>query len=122
MNIFITEDERLIAEDLKYTLQSKGFNVIGIAASGEDALEQCNCCRPDLVIMDIILEGEINGIETARILYEKHNIPIIYMSANSDEKTMRMVNDTVNFGFINKPFVESQLDEIMQKVRTQKIN
>lgn len=117
MNIFITEDERLIAEDLRYTLQSKGFNVIGTATSGEDALEQCNCCKPDLVIMDIILEGEISGIETARMLYEKYGIPVIFMSANSDERTMREVENIKNYGFINKPFTESELDEIMIRIR-----
>lgn len=118
MKILITEDERLIAEDLKFTLQKQGVHVVGIVSNGEDAIELCDSTKPDMVIMDIMLDGDMNGIEAARRINDKYQIPILYMSANSDRKTIYEANKIENLGFIIKPFDDNILHELIFKAQT----
>lgn len=102
--IHIIEDERIVALDLKFKLQKLGYDIIGMSSSGEEALEKIEEIKPDLVLMDIMLQGELDGINTAKIIKEKYKIPFIYLSALSDEITINRVKITEPYGYILKPF------------------
>jgi len=107
--ILITEDERIIAEDLKMTLQEFGFDVIGIVASGEEAIIEAERLKPDLILMDIMLDGELNGIETAKNILIRFKIPVVYITAYADSETLNKAKKTKPFGFLFKPFEEEEL-------------
>jgi len=107
--ILIVEDESLIAYDLAGSLEHLGYEVAGIATSGEDAIRMVEEDRPDLILMDIILDGEMDGIETAREIHNRHNIPVIYLTANADEATVTRARDTAPHAYITKPTNEREL-------------
>jgi len=109
MNIFITEDEQIIAEDLKLTLKRMGYDVIGIASKGKEAISMIEQTNPDLILMDIMLDGEMTGIDVARYLMDRLDIPIVYLTAYSDENTLKEASETSPYGFLCKPFEEKQL-------------
>ncbi|BET66556.1 hypothetical protein ASA1KI_14740 [Opitutales bacterium ASA1] len=102
--LLIVEDERLVAEDLRDSLLHSGYDVVGIASSGERALELVAQHLPDLVLMDINLGGEMDGIGTARLLRQKHGTPVIYLTAFSNDETLARARDTEAYGFVVKPF------------------
>lgn len=106
-NIMIVEDEALVALKIKNDLLKMGHIVIGIYASGEDALASIGQSAPDLVLMDIQLQGKISGIETADIFLKEHDIPVIFLTAHSDEDTIRKAMATAPYGYLLKP-VENQ--------------
>ncbi len=102
--ILIVEDERMIAEDIRYTLEQYDYSVTGIFNKGEDAVEKVSEMEPDLILLDIMLEGEINGIETGRLILEDHNIPIIFLTAYADSATMDSAMSISPHGYVLKPF------------------
>ena len=108
-NILIVEDEIIIAKSLEYSINDMGYIVIGLASSGEGAISSIRNNRPDLVLMDIILEGDMDGIETAKIIREKFNIPVVYLTSHKDEKTLERARVTEPFGYIIKPVHENEL-------------
>ncbi len=105
--ILIAEDERIVAEDVKMKLEQVGYAVAGIVNSGEESVKRAAKLKPDLVLMDIVLEGKMDGIEAAAEILSKLNIPVVYLTAYSDKKTLKRAKVTEPFGFIIKPF-ESQ--------------
>jgi len=107
--ILIVEDEKIIAFDLQRRLKSFGFEVLGSCSSGAEALDFCERQRPDLVLMDIMLEGEIDGIETGRLLLERHQIPSIFLTAYSDPATLERAKAAQPLAYIIKPFKEREL-------------
>jgi signal transduction histidine kinase len=107
--ILIIEDERIIAYDIKHHLEKSGYLVLAIFAYGEEAIEQAGSLQPDLILMDIMLKGKINGIEAAEQITSKYSIPIIYLTAYSDDNTLKNAKITQPFGYILKPFDETQL-------------
>ena len=107
--ILIVEDERIIAEDIKRILHQFGYHVTDIISYGESVLERYEELNPDLILMDIMLAGDINGIETARRIKEKHNIPIIYLTAYANESILNSAKITEPFGYLIKPFEEHEL-------------
>ncbi|WP_340817790.1 response regulator [Methanolobus sp. WCC4] len=107
--IMIVEDEKIVALDIKNSLEHFGYSVPCMASSGEEAIRSIEECDPDLILMDIILKGDIDGIEAARNIHEKHDIPVIYLTAYSDEKTLQRAKLTEPFGHILKPFDEREL-------------
>ncbi len=107
--IFIVEDEKIVAVDIKNTLLHLGYNVCGIALSGEDALKQIKETQPALVLMDIVLKGGMDGIEAAEHVRHRFNIPVIYLTAYADQKTLERAKITEPFGYIIKPFEEKEL-------------
>lgn len=109
MRILIVEDELIIAEDLKLTLQSFGHEVISIVSSGEKAIVYTDKFTPDIIFMDINLDGEITGIDAARKIREKHEIPIIFCSAYIDKVTQRETSQFKPGIFISKPIEESKI-------------
>jgi PAS domain S-box-containing protein len=107
--IMIVEDEGIIAQDIKNCLENLGYNVPDVVYTGTEAIEKAAVLRPDLVLMDIVLKGEIDGIETAQEIRNKYNIPIVYLTAYEDDKTLKRAKLTQPLGYILKPFEERYL-------------
>jgi len=106
--ILIVEDEFIVADDLKLTLEMAGYYVLGIVKTVKDAREKILQQRPDMVMLDIILKGKSTGIELAKEL-KKDNIPFIYLSANSNREVLEAAKATDPYGFLVKPFREKDL-------------
>lgn len=107
--ILIVEDERIIAISLKENLKALGYQVVAIATSGEEAIEKAAQFRPDLVLMDIWLKGDMDGIAAAQHIWEDLLIPVIYVTGHSDESTLQRAKRTAPFGYILKPVNEREL-------------
>ena len=107
--ILIVEDERVVAADIQRSLQNFGYVVPAIVATGKDAIKKAEEYKPDLVLMDIVLEGEIDGLEAADQIRSRFNIPAIYLTAYSDEKKLERAKITEAFGYILKPFEDREL-------------
>jgi CheY-like chemotaxis protein len=102
--ILIVEDVIIIATDLQQRLEKLGYNIVGIVNNGNDAIKITEETKPDLILMDIILKGDLDGIETVQIINELHNIPHIYLTSYYDDKTLERASKTQPFGYITKPF------------------
>lgn len=107
--IMIVEDEKIVALDIKGSLEHFGYSVPCMASSGEEAIRSIEECRPDLILMDIVLKGKIDGIDAAKAIHKDHDIPVIYLTAYSDERTLQRAKLTEPFGHILKPFDEREL-------------
>jgi len=105
----LVEDESIIARDIENILLNYGFEVVGIFSKAEDAIEKVVELNPDLILMDIVLKGQIDGIEAAQKIYEKIQVPIIYLTAYADEDTIKRIVNTVPYGYFLKPFEEKEL-------------
>lgn len=116
VNILIVEDESIVALDIKDKVEHLGYGVLAVVSSGEKAIEEVKKVQPDLVLMDIVLKGEIDGIETARRIREHFDIPIIYLTAHSDNQTLKRAEITGPFGYLVKPFVDSELRSAIETV------
>ncbi|MBP7734339.1 MAG: response regulator [Spirochaetes bacterium] len=107
--IMIVEDEIIIADLLTNLLRRNGYEVMEVVTTGDDAIRQVPLDRPDLILMDILLIGKLDGIETARQIMERFFIPIIYLTAHADEETIQRATKTASYGYIIKPFNESTI-------------
>jgi two-component system, cell cycle sensor histidine kinase and response regulator CckA len=107
--ILIVEDERIVAGDLRSRLRRMGYRVCGIASNGTDAIRLADEHHPDLVLMDIRLDGTMDGIQAADTIKRTHNLPIIYLSAYADQSTVERAKVTEPFGYLLKPFEDSEL-------------
>lgn len=107
--ILVVEDENIVALEIKKRLQKLGYIVPGVASTGEDAIIKAEGILPDLVLMDIMLKGEIDGIHAAGEIRSRFNIPVIYLTAYSDEETLERTKLTEHYGYILKPFEEEDL-------------
>ena len=112
--ILIVENERIVAEDIKRTLQNLGYGVCSIVTSGVEAVKKAEQDNPDLILMDIVLQDEMSGIEAAEQIRTRFNIPIIYLTAYADEKTLERAKITEPFGYIIKPFDERELHSTIE--------
>jgi two-component system, cell cycle sensor histidine kinase and response regulator CckA len=108
--ILIVEDEAIVAEDLSQKLRRLGYEVVGVTASGEASLASAREHRPDLVLMDIRLQGPMDGVEAARLLRREYDIPVFYLTAHSDSTTLQRAKLTEPFGYILKPYETRQLE------------
>ncbi|MBN1495549.1 MAG: response regulator [Spirochaetes bacterium] len=107
--IFIVEDAQIVALDLKNILEGLGYIVAGIAATGEDAIAMCEAVEPELILMDVKLPGEMNGIEASKEIRKKISVPVIYTTAYSDRNIIDEVQKSFPFGFVIKPYREKDL-------------
>ncbi len=107
--ILVVENERIVAEDIKKTLNNLGYDVSGIASSGEEAVKKAKETHPDLALMDIVLEGNMDGIDAANQIYSSFGIPVVYLTAYADEEKLQRVKISEPFGYILKPFEEREL-------------
>ena len=108
-SILVVEDEGIIAADLAACLEDLGYRVVGQAASGEDALRLAAEHRPHLVLMDIVLEGEMDGIAAANRLRREQDTPVIFLTSHADTATLDRARESQPFGYLIKPFAESEL-------------
>jgi diguanylate cyclase (GGDEF)-like protein/PAS domain S-box-containing protein len=113
-NILIVEDEKIVARDLQLALEDLGYQVAAIADSGELAIQQATDLRPDLMLMDIRLAGEMDGITAAQTIVERLEIPIVYLTAHSDEQTLARAKTTRPLGYLIKPFAEQELRAVVE--------
>lgn len=109
IRILIVEDEAIIANDIKRTLEKFGYVITDIAKSGEAALQMVQESTPDLVLVDILLEGSLNGIDITQTIQQEYNIPVIFVTAFSDPKTISKAKLTAPYGYIPKPFEDNEL-------------
>jgi CheY-like chemotaxis protein len=108
IKVLIVEDEIIVARHIEDTLLSLGYAVTGIVSSGEEAIKLCGeTPRPDVVLMDIMLEGDVDGIDAARKIRKDYSIPIIFLTAFSNEKTLHRAKIAKPYGYILKPFQET---------------
>jgi signal transduction histidine kinase len=112
--IMVVEDERIVALHIRQQLEKLGYEVPSVVSSGELALMKIDQERPDLVLMDIHIEGNIDGIETAGLIPAEYNIPVVYLTAYSDEATLARARTTRPHGYLLKPFSERELHTTIQ--------
>jgi two-component system response regulator LytT len=108
-NILVVEDESIVAKDIQHSLKKLGYIVVGICSTGEDAIKVTEEVKPDLILMDIMLKGDMSGIDAATHIREKYNIPVIYLTAYADESTLSKAKVSEPYGYIIKPFKEIDL-------------
>ena len=107
--ILVVEDEGIVAEEIRSRLKNKGYTVSGIVHTGEAAIQKVKEVHPDLVLMDIRLKGEMDGIEAARKIQERFDVPVVYLTAHADDNTLQRAKITHPFGYVIKPFEETEL-------------
>jgi two-component system sensor kinase FixL len=112
--VLVVEDSAAIALDLSWQLETLGYDVVGTASSGEDALRLIANSRPDAVLMDIRLSGGMDGIETAARIPETINPAVIYLTGSSEEATLKRARQTQPYGYLLKPFSERELHATIQ--------
>jgi len=112
--LFIVEDEAIVANDLKETLVSLGYTVAGTAKSGEAALEKIAQARPDLVLMDIHIAGDMDGIDTAGKVHTLYNIPVVFLTAYADNTLLARAKLTEPYGYIIKPYDDRGLQSTIE--------
>ncbi len=109
VSVLIVEDESIVAKDIQLSLKKLGYNILGIEKTGEEAIKSASQKKPDIIIMDIMLKGEITGIEASEKIREEQNIPIIFLTAYADESTLARAKITEPYAYIIKPYKEIDL-------------
>jgi CheY-like chemotaxis protein len=112
--ILVVEDEAIIAMDIQNILKKIGYSSAEVVHSGEESIEKVAEGRPHLVLMDIKLKGNLDGIQAAHQISQKYNVPVVYITAYGDENTLKRVDGTGRFGYITKPFEETELQTTIQ--------
>lgn len=113
-SILIVEDSFIVAYHLKTTLESEGYTVLANQDAGEAALDFLKYNKPDLVLMDIMLNGVLDGVETARIIRADYNLPIIYITALTDRDTIQRAKITEPYGYLTKPFEDREIFTVIE--------
>lgn len=114
--IIIVEDERIVAEDLREILQNLGYEVVALVASAQEAIAKTEKLQPSLVLMDIMLKGNMDGIKAAEAIRSSFGIPVVYLTAYSDDNTLQCAKVTEPFGYVLKPFQERELQITIEMV------
>ena len=109
IKVLVVEDESIVSKDIQHSLKRLGYGVCGAAATAEKALTLVKDEKPSIVLMDIMLKGDMNGIEAAELVRREHNIPVIFLTAYADEATLSKAKITEPYGYIIKPFKEIDL-------------
>lgn len=109
IRILIVEDEPLIASDIEMTVHSGNYSVAGIAFTSTQALDMLHRFRPDMVLLDIAIKGDKDGIEIAGIIRDKYKIPFIYITSFADKDTLERAKATLPYGYIVKPFKDRDI-------------
>lgn len=114
-NILIVEDEMIIAMEIAAIIKKMGHLVVGTAMKGEDAISLAEQKKPDIILMDIFLKGMMDGITAAEIIFHTYNIPVIYLTANSDVNTLERAMKTKPFGYLTKPVNAEELHTAIER-------
>ncbi len=112
--ILVVEDERIVAIDLRNRIERLGYSVVGMASTGEEAIQMALTTQPDLVLMDVTLRGKVDGVEAADRIRRLYEVPVVYVTAHSDEHTLHRAKITEPFGYVLKPFEERELHTTME--------
>lgn len=112
--VLVVEDEGIIAADIQDRLTTLGYEVPATVSTGEEALLKIPLYSPDVVLMDIVLQGQMDGIETAAEIRQRHNIPVVFLTAHADESTVKRAKITEPFAYILKPFEERELQTALE--------
>jgi CheY-like chemotaxis protein len=112
--ILVVEDEPIVSLDLQQRLEKMGYRVPVVVASGEEAIESTLDSTPDLVLMDINLQGKMDGVEAAERIRALHQVPVIYLTAYSNDQTLARAKITEPFGYLLKPFEERELQTTIE--------
>lgn len=119
--VLIVEDDSISGLTLRKLLESKGYEITGVIPSGEKAIKSIEKNRPEIVLMDIWLAGDMDGIELTRQINYKWDIPVIYITAYTDVPTMVRANKTKHHGYLQKPVddvdLEITLESVLKKIR-----
>lgn len=113
-NILVVEEDKLLACIFKMYIQNLGHNLVGIVSSAHESIEKCKELSPDLVLMDISLNGELEGINASQIIHKTSNVPVIYVTGETNESTLEQALDTHIYGFLVKPITKEPLQENIQ--------
>ena len=116
MKIIIVEDDRVLSLMLSRMIQRIGHTVVGSVTRGEDAVDLARENSTDLILMDIMLEGEIDGIEAMKIIRQNSAVPVIYVTGNSDKSTIERAKETNYIAYLVKPIVFDQLKKAISQV------
>jgi two-component system, response regulator PdtaR len=108
--IMIVEDEKITAMDMQRTLSKMGYTVCGTASSGGEAIEQAGSLLPDVILMDITLQGDMDGVEAADRIKTQFEIPVIYLTAHADNGTVNRAKESEPYSYLLKPFRERELN------------
>lgn len=108
-SVLVVEDESIVAKDIQNSLKKLGYVVPSVENTGEDAIDAAGKYKPDLILMDIMLKGDISGIEAAEQIRNRYQIPVIFLTAYADESTLSKAKVTEPYGYIIKPFKEIDL-------------
>ena len=114
INLMLVEDERIVAFDLKRQLTGFGYNVASVVASGEQAIKSCSDVNPDLVLMDIHLDGQMDGIEAASVIRSRHRLPVVFLTAYAEDETLKRALGSRPFGYLVKPCEGRELHATIQ--------
>lgn len=112
--ILVVEDDPVVALDIKKKLESLGYSIAGISETGPSALESMDRAIPDLVVMDVRLRGDMDGIDTALIVQKDYSVPVVYVTGQSDPGTLDRIQSSHPFGFLLKPFEARELDTVIR--------
>lgn len=112
--ILVVEDEAIIAMDIQSILRKLGVRQTEVVHTGEESIQKVAAGRPHLVLMDIKLKGKLDGIEAAHEIFTQYNVPVVYITAFGDEGTLERANGTLRYGYITKPFEETDLQSTVQ--------
>ena len=112
--LVIVEDERIVAMSLERELRALGYEICATAATGEAAVEAVERTRPDAVLMDIRLAGQMNGTQAAYLIWRRFQIPVIYLTAYADADTLAEVKRTEAYGYVMKPYEAPEVHAAIQ--------
>ncbi|MBT8508450.1 hypothetical protein AZH53_08535 [Methanomicrobiaceae archaeon CYW5] len=119
MKVMVVEDDAIIGMDIEHRVRRLGYEVTGVADNAEEAVELAADTKPDIALMDIRLRGDIDGIDTARMLKEQFALPVIFITAYSDLKMRSRALDLNPAGYIVKPIREVELKNTLEEARRQ---
>lgn len=120
--VMVVEDESIVAKNIQARLKQLGYIVPATFSSGEEALENIENIKPNLVLMDIVLDGKIDGLQTAEIIHNKYKIPIVYLTAYADDITLEKAKKSVPYGYLVKPFEITELKSAIEIALNSYIN
>jgi DNA-binding LytR/AlgR family response regulator len=114
LKVLIVEDESIVAKDIQNSLKKMGYIVTAVVSSGEKGIDEIEQSRPDLILMDIMLKGDMTGIEAANVIRERFDIPVIFLTAYADDNTLNKAKISEPYGYILKPFKEKELQTTIE--------
>jgi CheY-like chemotaxis protein len=114
--IIVVEDEGIVAMDISKCLTALGYDVVFVSDSGEKTLKELENLQADLILMDVELKGNLNGLETTKIIKEKFSIPVVFLTAFEDDATLQRISSLSSDGFLVKPFEDEQLRRTVESV------